>query len=116
MSQSTSSLIQGFTNAPPSYGVQQGFSLAELAIVLLIVGLILAGVLTPLGAQIEIRKTAETTKILEDVKEALLGFAAANGRLPCPASDTSNGQESFCTTGAMPCPIANRTTTYQATG
>lgn len=62
-----------------------GFTLAELAIVLLIVGLLLAGLLTPLATQVDLRRTAETQKTLEDVKDALLGFAAANGRLPCPA-------------------------------
>lgn len=74
--------------------LQQGFSLIELAIVLLIVTLLLGGLLVPLTAQIDQQKTRETQKTLADIKEALIGFALVNGRLPCPASATSNGQES----------------------
>ena len=74
--------------------LQPGFSLIELAIVLLIVTLLLGGLLVPLTAQIDQQKTRETQKILADSKEALIGFALVNGRLPCPASATSNGQES----------------------
>lgn len=92
----------------------RGFTLAELAIVLLIVGLLLAGLLTPLTTQVEIKRISDTQKILEDAKEALLGFAAANGRLPCPASSASNiGLESFCTTATGGC---TATTTYQSHG
>jgi hypothetical protein len=36
---------------------------------------------------------------LQDAKEVLIGFALSNGRLPCPASATSNGQESFASGG-----------------
>lgn len=71
-----------------------GFTLVEMAIVLVIVGLLLGGLLMPLGAQMEQRKISETQKALDDIKEALIGYAVANGRLPCPASATSNGIES----------------------
>lgn len=67
---------------------QGGFTLVEMAIVLVIVGLLLGGLLMPLSTQIEQRRIAETQKALEEIKEALLGFAIANGRLPCPASAT----------------------------
>lgn len=71
-----------------------GFTLVEMAIVLVIIGLLLGGLLMPLSAQVEQQRIAETQKYLEQAKEALIGFAAANGRLPCPASATSNGVES----------------------
>lgn len=76
-----------------------GFTLVEMAIVLVIIGLLLGGLLMPLSAQLEQQRISETQKYLEQIKEALLGFAAANGRLPCPASATSNGQESFAVGG-----------------
>lgn len=76
---------------------QKGFSLIELAIVLAVLALLLGGLLVPLTMQIEQQRIRETQKMLEDAKEAIIGFAIANGRLPCPASISSNGQESFDT-------------------
>lgn len=70
-------------------GIARGFTLIEMAIVLLIITLLLSALLVPLGTQVEQRKIAETQKTLEEIKEALFGFAIANGRLPCPASAAS---------------------------
>jgi prepilin-type N-terminal cleavage/methylation domain-containing protein len=77
-----------------------GFTLIEMAIVLLIVTLLLGGLLMPLSAQVEQRKVSETQKTLEEIKEALLGFAIANGRLPCPANAISHGAEAPAGGGA----------------
>ncbi len=66
--------------------MQHGFTLVEVAIVMIIVGLLLGGAIMTLTAQMEIRNRAETRDTLERAREALLGFAAANGRLPCTAS------------------------------
>ncbi|MHB1618993.1 MAG: prepilin-type N-terminal cleavage/methylation domain-containing protein [Sulfuricella sp.] len=65
-----------------------GFTLVEMAIVLVIVGLLLGGLLMPLSAQVEQRRISETQKALDEIKEALLGFAIANKHLPCPADPT----------------------------
>lgn len=70
-----------------------GFTLIEIAIVLVIVGLLLGGLLMPLAAQVEQQRTSETQKLLEEIKDAIIGFAILNGRLPCPASPTSSGNE-----------------------
>jgi prepilin-type N-terminal cleavage/methylation domain-containing protein len=64
-----------------------GFTLVELAIVLIIVGLLLAMFLTPLTAQREIRARAETQALLEQAREALIGYAVANRHLPCSDTD-----------------------------
>ena len=70
-----------------------GFTLIELAIVIFIVTLMLAGFLVPLATQVDQRNISDTQKSLNDIKEALIGFALANGRLPCPADPTiSTGQ------------------------
>ncbi len=66
----------------------KGFTLVEMAIVLVIVGLLVAGLLAPLGAQLELRRTQETRVILDEAKEALMGFATANKYLPCPDVST----------------------------
>ena len=92
---------------------ETGFTLAELVIVLLIVGLLLSGLLVPLSAQVETKRVSDTQRILDNAREALLGFAVINGRLPCPASASSNGLESFCTAAIGAC---TATTIYQAHG
>lgn len=71
-----------------------GFTLVEMAMVLLIVSLLLGGLLPTITSQIEQRNTAETSKQIEEIQQALIGFAIINGRLPCPATPTSNGAES----------------------
>ena len=81
---------------PPAATWQKGFTLVELTIVLVIVALLIGGMLLPLSAQRDLQSTRETEIRLSEAKDALLGFAAANGRLPCPASASSNGVESYC--------------------
>lgn len=73
----------------------RGFTLTELAVVLIIVALLSSGLLVSLSTQQDIRQTRETRETLERAREALLGFAAANGRLPCPAISGSAGAEKF---------------------
>lgn len=72
---------------------QHGFSLVEIAIVLVIVGLMVGGLLTPLTMQMEQRKAADTQRALDEAREALVGFAVRYGYLPCPAISASDGQE-----------------------
>ena len=64
-----------------------GFTLVELAIVLVIVGLLLATFLTPLSAQQELRARAETQNLLDQSKEALIGYAIVNRYMPCADTD-----------------------------
>lgn len=87
-----------------------GFTLAEMAIVLVVVGLLLTSVLSTVSTQVEARNTAETQSRLNQIKDALIGYAQANGRLPCAADGTlatgatGAGLEAVtgnvCTTGA----------------
>ncbi len=81
----------------PRRRVDLGFSLVEMAIVLAIVALLMAGLLPTLSSQIEQQHTSDTRKQLDEIQQALIGYAIANGRMPCPASSTSNGVESFDT-------------------
>jgi type II secretory pathway pseudopilin PulG len=66
-----------------------GFSLVELAVSLAVLGLLLGSLVMPLAAQSEMRTRRETEKALADIHDALIGFAVANGRLPCPAVPTA---------------------------
>jgi prepilin-type N-terminal cleavage/methylation domain-containing protein len=69
-----------------------GFSLVEMAVVLVIIGLLMSGLMVPLSSQLEYQKIEITQQRLEDIKEALLGFGAAQGYLPCPTADDKTGQ------------------------
>ena len=71
----------------------QGFTLIEMAVVIFIIGLILGTILGPLSKQVEVSRFKETKLQLEKINQAILGFASANGYIPCPASATSNGLE-----------------------
>ncbi len=70
-----------------------GFTLVEMAIVLVILGFVLSALLLPLQAQREQMFQAQTDATLQNAKRALLGFAQSRGRLPCPAIPASNGME-----------------------
>ena len=85
----------------PQFYHQRGFTLIELAIVLVIIGVLIGSFLGTLGARIDTTKRAETKDDLEVIKTALLGYAfsAAPGGpyLPCPCTtdcdiDTANPQ------------------------
>lgn len=78
---------------PRRLTIVRGFSLVEMAVVLVIVALLIAGMMLPLSAQMDIRARQETEKTLNEIREALIGFAIANGRLPRPAISATNGTE-----------------------
>lgn len=85
------------SGVPPRLTSARGFTLTEIAVVLFIVALLIGSMMLPLAAQDDIRKVQDTQRTLAEARDALIGFAVANGRLPCPASATSSGLESFCT-------------------
>ena len=95
---------------------QNGFSLIELAIVLVIVTLLIGGLAVPLSAQIEARRIAETRKIMEEAREALMGYAMTHSCKceydPASGSLLSGPQPSGPTTTCtgvvpIPCPATN---------
>lgn len=71
----------------------KGFTLIEMAVVFTIVAFLVGGLLIPLTTQIDVTKIQSTEKTLAQVKEALINYAVANNRLPCPASDENTGLE-----------------------
>ncbi len=77
----------------------RAFSLLEALIALAIVAVLAAAAALPLAAQVQLRRQEETLRLLERAGDALLGFAAANGRLPCPATADSLGLEAFAPGG-----------------
>jgi prepilin-type N-terminal cleavage/methylation domain-containing protein len=77
----------------------RAFTLIEVMVVLVILAVLMSGLAVPLAAQVQLRRQDDTRRQLDEAKEALLGFAAAHGRLPCPAAERSNGLESFAPGG-----------------
>lgn len=85
---------------------QRGFTLIEMAIVLIIITILIGGLAVPLSTQIQARRIAETNKTLEEAKEAIIGYAMThkstdgNQRpyLPCPDTD-GDGREEARVTG-----------------
>ena len=57
-----------------------------MAIVLIILGLIISALLVPLGAQIDMRNYSDSRARLEQIREAIYGYAIINGTLPCPTT------------------------------
>lgn len=87
---------------------QHGFSLIELAIVLVIVTILVGGLAVPLSAQIEARRIAETRKIMEEAREALMGYAMTHS-CTCKYEGTFgtslSATQSTCV--ATSCPTSN---------
>ena len=69
----------------------RGFTLVELAVVVAVIALLLGSILVPLTTQVAQRNISQTQRELEEIREALIGFAMVNRYLPCPAVSDSNG-------------------------
>jgi len=63
---------------------QHGFTLIEMAVVMLILTLMVGSLLVPLSDRIKNERYKESKLALQEVREALLGYAVSNGNLPCP--------------------------------
>ena len=79
---------------------QAGFSLVELSVVLLALGLVLLGAVVYWQFQEKQRVGAAQMDAQLQARDALIGFAHAQHRLPCPAVD-ANGVESCSTGGGL---------------
>jgi type II secretory pathway pseudopilin PulG len=71
-----------------------------MAVVLVIIGIGLGGLLLTLSAQIDLRNYAATRQAMEEIKEALIGYSLSHGYLPCPAKSAIDGTENRAGTGA----------------
>lgn len=88
--------------------MRRGFTLIEIAIVLVVIGLIVSGGLLAVSPVIQSAKISETKQKMATVEAALLGYIIANGCMPCPAqrgaaatgqtADTAAAVYTGCTT------------------
>jgi prepilin-type N-terminal cleavage/methylation domain-containing protein len=86
---------------------QGGFTLIELAIVLVIIGVLLGSFLGTLGARIDNARRTETLEALDKIKLSLYGFAMSQSpiRLPCPDTDNDGLEDmagASCSTLSSP--------------
>lgn len=65
-----------------------GFSLIELAIVILIISIFMSGVMSASISASDSAKINATKNKMEEIYRAMGNYLAANGRLPCPAPIT----------------------------
>jgi prepilin-type N-terminal cleavage/methylation domain-containing protein len=78
----------GFLEVPMSLNNKiSGFTLVEVAIVLIIVGLLLAGGINLMSFSADTAKYKESQNNLNDIKEALISYYTVNHFLPCPDMD-----------------------------
>lgn len=105
---------------------QRGFTLIELAIVLVLLTVLAGGLLMPLSAQVQARRIAETRTEMAATRDALLGFAMSNAcSINCTTSTNfpnttscNAARETYCITSMatmfpsirrhyLPCPDIN---------
>ncbi|MDH5356349.1 MAG: type II secretion system GspH family protein, partial [Gammaproteobacteria bacterium] len=72
---------------------QKGFTLIEIAIVLIVVSILLGYTVALFPKQQELKQYRAVEQEMDQVIAAIVGFAQVNGRLPCPAIPTSGGIE-----------------------
>jgi prepilin-type N-terminal cleavage/methylation domain-containing protein len=88
----------------------RGFSLVEMAIVLVVIGLVLSGGLLAIAPVIQNTKVADTEARLDRLEQAIILHSIRYGCIPCPANPTlasgnanagraQDGPASYYTTG-----------------
>lgn len=70
-----------------------GFTLVEMAVVLLILTLLTGGLSAGLGTHLTRRAEVQTDDALAEARDALLGYAIRKGVFPCPAKSATDGSE-----------------------
>jgi len=77
-----------------------GFTLAEMAVVVLLIGIAMTMGLKMITATLQNTAVSETKARQEKIKTALISYLRTNGRLPCPDRDaTPDGNENATCNG-----------------
>ena len=71
-----------------SRSTQSGFTLIEIAIVLLVVAILLGYTVAMLPVQQELKQYRHANAEMDSIIEHVIAFAQVNGRLPCPDTST----------------------------
>lgn len=78
-----------------------GFTLLEIAIVMIVVGYLLNQLIAPFGAQREQAMRSRSLEQMSNVIDSATGYAVSHHRLPCPAGVDTHGFERSSCAGAL---------------
>jgi type II secretory pathway pseudopilin PulG len=81
---------------------QRGLSLIELAVLLVILGLVLVLAVAVMPVLTERDRLTATDLSLEEISSGVVAFAATHGRLPCPDTDADGLEDCAATSGTVP--------------
>ena len=56
----------------------RGYSLPEMAIALVVIGILVGGIVVPLGSRLKAEARLKTENLIYDAREAVLGYGIAN--------------------------------------
>ena len=87
-------------------GLTLGFTLIEMAIVLVVIGLLLSGGLTAIAPVIQNSKISETNQKLDRIEQALILHVIRYSCLPCPATGTGTAGQADAGGVYIGCPTA----------
>ena len=81
---------------------KHGFTLIEIAIVMVIIGLLAGGGVSIMGMLTQRKARNETIDYLKETKEALITYVTINGKLPWADTDGDGNQNNNATSGTLP--------------
>lgn len=81
---------------------KHGFTLIEIAIVMVIIGLLAGGGVSLMGMLTQRKARNETIDYLKETKQALTSYASINGKLPWADTDGDGSQNNNATSGTLP--------------
>jgi len=82
-----------------------GFTLVEMAIVLVVLGLTASFLVTPIAMRFEASRRHAAEDMLDNITEALMGFALTHGRLPCPSIEPDPTNPAYGLEQPPPCSL-----------
>lgn len=83
-------------------GNQHGFTLLEIAVVMIIIGILAGGGVSLMKVLTERKTRTATVEYLQQARQALISFTVNNGRLPWADSDGDGLENSGAVSGSLP--------------